>query len=358
MDIKKLKDFYRNKRVFITGHTGFKGAWLCLILNYLGANVIGFSLKLNPHDNFTFYKALKLKKKIKSYYGNTLDKKKISFLINKHKPQIFFHLAAQSLVIKSYLDPKTTFETNVIGTANILGACKNQKYLSSLIIVTSDKCYLNLEEKKSFKEESPLGGNDPYSCSKAMVERLVKLYLNRVYNKNKIGLATVRAGNVIGGGDFSKNRIIPDIVKHILKKRKLVLRNPKSYRPWQHVFDVLSGYLNLAVKLSKNKKKFSGSYNFGPKIKKNYTVLNLTQKFLDNLVKKKYKIKVNKAKLLESNCLDINANKARKKLKWETKYTGPKMIEKTIDWYKIFMKSPGKIKEFSDKQIKDYFLNF
>ena len=358
MNLKKLKDFYRNKRVFITGHTGFKGTWLCLILNYLGARVTGYSLKLNPHDDFVFFKSLNLKNKIKSYYGNTIDKRKLTSIIRKSKPQIFFHLAAQSLVIESYNDPKMTFETNVIGTANILGACKHQKNLRSLIIVTSDKCYLNLGQNKSFKEDSPLGGNDPYSCSKAMVERLVKLYLHRIYNKKSIGLATVRAGNVIGGGDFSKNRIIPDIVKHIFNKKKLVLRNPTSHRPWQHVFDVLLGYLNLGIKLSKDKNKFSGSYNFGPKVKKNYTVLKLTQKFLDKLIKKKYKIKFSKGKLYESNCLDINSNKSRTKLKWKTKYSGFEMIEKTIDWYKFFINKPNKIDKFTREQISDYFSKF
>ena len=354
MNIKKLKKFYKNKRVFVSGHTGFKGTWLCLILNYLGANVIGYSLKQTPYDNFYFYKALNLEKKIKSYYGDILNKNKLSTIIKISKPQIFFHLAAQSLVIKSYLEPKTTFETNVIGAANVLDVCKNQKYLRSLIIVTSDKCYLNLEQNKSFREDSPLGGDDPYSSSKAMVERLVKIYLNRIYEKTSIGLATVRAGNVIGGGDFSENRIIPDIIKNIQKK-KITLRNPKSYRPWQHVFDVLTGYLNLGIKLSKNKKMFSGSYNFGPKIKKKYTVLILTKKFLDKLIKNKYKIKFNKSNLSESNFLDINSNKSRTKLRWKTKYSGSKMIEKTIDWYKIFISEPKNIEKFSKKQILDYF---
>ena len=355
MDIKKLKNFYKNKRVFVTGHTGFKGTWLCFILNYLGANVIGYSLKQNSHDNFDFYKTINWKKQIKSYNGDILDKKRLLAIIKTNKPQIFFHLAAQSLVIKSYLDPKTTFETNVMGAANVLDVCKDQKYLSSLIIVTSDKCYLNLEQKKSFKEDSPLGGNDPYSCSKAMVERLVKIYLKRIYKNTSIGLATVRAGNVIGGGDFSENRIIPDLIKHILNKKKITLRNPKSCRPWQHVFDVLSGYLNLGIKLSKNKNKFSGPYNFGPKIKKNYTVLKLTQKFLDKLIKKKYKIKFNKSNLFESDYLNINSGKSRTKLKWESKYLGSKMIENTIAWYRVFINEPSKIEQFSKKQFLDYF---
>jgi len=355
MEKLKLKNFYKNKRVFVTGHTGFKGTWLCLILNFLGAKVIGFSLKPTPYDNFDFCKAINLKKKIKSYYGNILDRNRLLSIIKTNKPQIFFHLAAQSLIIKSYLDPKTTFETNVIGAANVLDACKDQKYLRSLIIVTSDKCYVNLEQKKSFKEDSAIGGNDPYSSSKAMVERLVKIYLNRIYKKTAIGLATARAGNVIGGGDFSENRIIPDIIKHILNNKKLKLRNPKSCRPWQHVFDVLSGYLNLGIKLSKNKNRFSGPYNFGPNIKKNYTVLKLTQKFLDRLINKKYEIEFYKSNLLESSYLDINSNKSRTKLKWKIKYSGSKMIENTIDWYKVYINEPSKIEQFSKKQILDYF---
>ena len=358
MNLKIIKDFYRNKRVLVTGHTGFKGAWLCLILNYLGANVTGYSLKLKKNDNFIFFKSLNLKKKIKSYYGDTVDKNKLSLIIKKSKPELLFHLAAQSLVIESFKDPKMTFESNVIGAENILNICKTQKYLRSLIIVTSDKCYLNLGKKKNFKENSPLGGNDPYSSSKAMVERLVKFYFHRVYNKTPIGLATVRAGNVIGGGDFSNNRIVPDIVKHILKKKKLVLRNPKSYRPWQHVFDVLLGYLNLGFKLYKNKKRFSGSYNFGPNIKKNYTVLKLTQNFLNKLAIKKYRIKFIKNKFYESNCLNINSTKSRKKLNWKTSYSGSKMIDKTIDWYKSFINEPKKISQFSKKQVFDYFSSF
>jgi len=303
MDIKKLKDFYKNKRVFVTGHTGFKGTWLCLILNYFGANVIGYSLKQTLYDNFDFYKAINLKKKIKSYYGDILNKNRLLTIIKTNKPQIFFHLAAQSLVIKSYLDPKTTFETNVIGTANVLDVCRDQKYLRSLIIVTSDKCYLNLEQKKSFKEDSPLGGNDPYSCSKAMAERLVKIYFNRVYKKTSIGLATVRAGNVIGGGDFSENRIIPDVIKHILNKKKLTLRNPNHYRPWQHVFDLLSGYLNLGIKLSKNK-------NTKDQLKSAANYLGILQLTKTEWINQRKKIKNLDQKKIEK--LISNRNKARK----------------------------------------------
>ncbi len=228
MNIKKLKKFYKNKRVLVTGHTGFKGTWLCLILNFLGAKVTGYSLSPNPGDNFDFYKKIGLRKNIKSNFGNILNKKKLLLVIENCKPQVLFHLAAQSLVIKSYLDPKTTLETNIIGTANVLDACKKQKSLRSLIIVTSDKCYLNLEKRKNFTERSPLGGNDPYSFSKAMAERLVTLYRNQIYKKTSVGLATVRAGNVVGGGDFSENRIIPDIIKHILKKKKFNIKKSKK----------------------------------------------------------------------------------------------------------------------------------
>ena len=354
MDIKRFKSFYKNKKILVTGHTGFKGTWLCLFLDYFGARIVGYSLKPKPDDNYLFYKSVSFKK-VKSFYGNILNKKKLLLLIKKNKPDLVFHLAAQSLVIKSYSHPKMTFETNVIGTSNILEVCKKQKNLRSLIIATSDKCYLNLEKKIPFTENSKLGGNDPYSLSKAMSERLVKIYFDRVYKKTSIGLATVRAGNVIGGGDFSEDRIVPDIIKHITKKKKLLLRNPKSYRPWQHVFDVLSGYLNLGVKLSRNNKKFSGPYNFGPKSKKNYTVINLAHKFLKKLIRENYKIVYSKKYLFEPNYLAINSNKSRSKLQWKSKYSPSKMIEKTIDWYKIFINNPKKIEKFSKKQILEYF---
>jgi len=354
MDIKKFKSFYKNKKILVTGHTGFKGTWLCLFLDYFGAKVIGYSLKPKPEDNYLFYKSVSLKK-VKSFYGNILNKKKLLLTIKKNKPDLVFHLAAQSLVIKSYLYPKMTFETNVIGTSNILEVCKKQKNLRSLIIATSDKCYLNLEKKKPFSENSILGGNDPYSSSKAMSERLVKIYFDRVYKKTSIGLATVRAGNVIGGGDFSENRIVPDIIRHITKKKKLLLRYPKSYRPWQHVFDVLSGYLILGVKLSINNKKFSGPYNFGPKSKKNYTVINLVHKFMKRLIRKDYKFFYSKKYFFEPSDLGINSDKSRSKLQWKSKYSPSKMIEKTIDWYKIFINNPKKIEIFSRKQMFEYF---
>ena len=188
-----------------------------------------------------------------------------------------------------------------------------------------------------------------------MSERLVKIYFDRIYKKTSIGLATVRAGNVIGGGDFSDDRIVPDIIKHITKKKKLLLRNPKSYRPWQHVFDVLSGYLILGVKLSINNKKFSGPYNFGPKSKKNYTVKDLVHKFMKRLIIKSYKIFYSKKYFFEPSYLGINSNKSRSKLKWKSKYSPSNMIEKTIDWYKVFIKNPKKIERFSRKQVFEYF---
>ena len=249
----KLKQFYKNKKVFITGHTGFKGSWLTSCLLNFGAKVMGFSKK---DEKISSYKKICYHQKVNNIYSDILNYKLLKKSITKFKPDIIIHLAAQSLVSESYKNPYQTIETNVMGTLNIINISRSIKSLKSLVVITSDKCYLNKEFKKGYKESDTLGGDDPYSASKASAEHVFNAYAKSFLNyQRKFGFASARAGNVIGGGDWSKDRLIPDSIKSIINKKKLIIRNPNSTRPWQHVLEPVSGYLLLAKKLYEDKLK-------------------------------------------------------------------------------------------------------
>ncbi len=331
-----LKDEYRNKKVIITGHTGFKGSWLSAWLILLGARVIGIS------DNFatnpSHFKSLKIKKKIKHYSEDIRNLKVIKKIFMKHKPDYVFHLAAQPLVKTSYIDPIKTFETNMLGTLNILESLRFIKNKCTAVIITSDKVYKNFEIKKGYKETDKLGGNDPYSASKASAELILQSYIKSYFFKKKnilIGIA--RAGNVIGGGDWSENRLIPDCVKSWSKNKIVSLRNPQSTRPWQHVLESLWGYLLLSLKLEKNKKLHGEAFNFGPDNKSShdvYSVVKLMGHFWKNV--RMTKIKKKKVYFHESSLLKLNSNKAKKFLKWRTILTFKETIKLVADWYKNF----------------------
>lgn len=349
MEINNLTKFYKNKKIFITGHTGFKGIWLYLILNFLGAKVKGYSLKPKKNDNFLFFR--KIKKKINSDFGDILDYKKLEKSLKKFNPEIIFHLAAQSLVLESQRDPEKTFKTNIVGTYNLLEIANNLKNLRSIIIATSDKCYENKENKNFFDENSKLGGNEPYSQSKALTEHLLIIF-KKNFLKLNICLSSVRAGNVIGGGDFSKYRIIPDIFRS-LKHKKVILRNPLSIRPWQHVFDVCKGYLLIPPHHYKNKKYYSGPYNIGPLSKKFMNVSNLTKNFI-KFFDDKIIIKKKKSRFVESKYLLLNSNKIKTKLKWKPKYSVYDSLKLSSDWYLAYLKKKD-ISEFSYFQIKKFF---
>jgi CDP-glucose 4,6-dehydratase len=347
-----LNKFYKNKKILITGHTGFKGIWLSNVLIYLGARVYGIS---KNDKNLKNFKNLCETNKIKTYIFDILNKKKLNKIIKYIEPEIIFHLAAQSIVRTSYQYPEVTFETNFNGTLNVLSISTKLKKLKSIIIVTSDKCYHNQGTKNYFIETDSLGGDDPYSASKGASEILFNSYLKSFFHKKKIGAATARAGNVLGGGDWSKDRIIPDCVKCIIKKEKIIIRNPNSTRSWQHVLDVINGYLILGKMLYKNPKKYSGNWNFGPKNKKNLNVRNLIILFLQ-FMKTKNKLlflKKNKKKP-ESKFLNLNSSKANNFLKWENKYNSKITLQLTADWYRS---------EINDKcnnhtivkQIKNFF---
>ena len=269
-------------RVLITGSTGFKGAWLAFWLNDIGAKVIGLGLR--PENSSILFKGLRIDEKIKQYYIDITNFKKVNEVIKKTKPDIIFHLAAQSIVSKSFKDPINTFRTNILGSANILESFRINK-IPNLVYITSDKCYLNLDQKKNYKETDILGGIDNYSSSKASAEIIFSSYLTSYFPGNKyLSLVSARAGNVVGGGDMKENRIVPDIVKSFSKNKSLILRNPKATRPWQHVLEPLSGYLLVGHKLINNnlKNNILPSWNFGPKPKNCRNVEYITKIILKN----------------------------------------------------------------------------
>ena len=349
-----MKNFknYKNLKVLVTGSTGFKGSWLCYWLYKEGAKVIGVSLK--PEKDEKLFTALNLNKKIDQHFINILDYKKLANLIKIKKPDIIFHLAAKSLVSDGYHQPIETFKTNIIGSANVLNLLRGNKHIS-LVYVTSDKCYLNNNQNLTFKEGDILGGNDNYSASKAGAEIIFNSYFKSYFNQEKLRLASARAGNVIGGGDLKKNRIIPDIYKSIKSGKKLIIRNPQSIRPWQHVLEPLSGYLILGLKLLGRKfnKNVQPAWNFGPENHNSKNVLNVAKKFLYIWNIKKRIVINKKSEFNESDYLKVNISKAKKQLNWKPKLNFDKSIKFTVDWYKIFNKNKD-IENFTNDQINEY----
>ncbi len=345
------KSFWDSKNVLITGHTGFKGSWLTLWLLMLGAKVNGFSLKLNEEQRL--YKDLffensqnliNLSGTLNHQEGDINNFDSLKKFVYKVKPEIVFHLAAEPLVIESYKDPLKTWNTNVIGSLNLLESLKNIDNACSAIFITTDKVYKNKEWSHGYRENDELGGHDPYSASKAAMEMAISSYResfcgNHKYQNPNLLIASARAGNVIGGGDWSKDRLVPDIVRSLSLKRSIVLRNPKSIRPWQHVLDPLYGYLCLAKKLYEcqlNKKGeksfFASAFNFGPKTSSARTVEELAQKFL-NYWEGEYEINFDISKYHEANTLNLISDKAIKYLDWQPKWDFEKTIKNTADWY-------------------------
>ena len=347
-------NYFKNKKVLITGHTGFKGSWLAFWLNLIGSKVIGFSLK--PNKNQKLYRMLNLKKKVTNCFGDIRNEKKLQFVIKKYKPDLIFHLAAQPILGDSYIDPKYTYETNSIGTLNLLECLRKNKKIKSCIFVTSDKCYYNKETRKGYKESDKLGGKDPYSGSKASAEIIFQSYYHSFFKDTNLpGIATARAGNVIGGGDFTKYRLIPDIIKSVLGNKPIKVKNPNSTRPWQHILDPLNGYLLLSYLLVKNKKKFNGaSYNFGPKKRSIKKVMYLVKEIKKRTnFKKEISIR-NKDGFKESNLLSLNITKAIKEMKWAPKLSIDESLKLTLDWYLEMKKKNKNFQGLSEKQIRDY----
>ena len=337
----------------ITGSTGFKGAWLANWLLMLGAKVVGVGLK--PEKDSIIFSSMELNKRINQYFVDIKNFNKINHIIKKEKPDIIFHLAAQSIVSLSYKNPLETFGTNVVGSTNILEAVSINK-VPHLVYITSDKCYLNLDKRGSYKETDILGGLDNYSSSKASAELVFSSYSHSYYKKDFLSIVSARAGNVIGGGDFKKDRIIPDVIKSLKNGRKIILRNPNATRPWQHVLEPLSGYLTLGHKLMNRELKSSliPSWNFGPHKKNCKKVIFIARLFVEEWEEKKQIITYRKNKNFhESQLLSLNIQKAQKELSWKPRLTLDETVKFTVDWYKSYFLD-NKSEDISNYQTEYY----
>lgn len=333
-----LDKTYQGKTVLVTGHTGFKGSWLCLWLIKMGAKVIGYSIDYPTEP--AHFKLLKLE--MNTVMGDILDLKSLQQCLNEYKPEIIFHLAAQSLVRESYRDPVKTYATNVLGTLNVFEAARNCPSVRAIINITTDKVYENLEKDIAYVESDRLGGYDIYSSSKACSEILSSSYRNSFLNLDAYGkthqilLATARAGNVIGGGDWAADRLIPDVIKASVKKEKVIVRNLTAVRPWQHVLEPISGYLLLGQKLLQGQKAYADAWNFGPNYEQCVTVetlLKLLQQKWDQIVwEHQYDIN----NVHEANLLKLDSNKAMEQLNWHSVLGIDGTVEMTINWYRNF----------------------
>lgn len=323
----------RGKRVFITGHTGFKGAWLSLWLHRLGAKVFGYSLA--PAYSESIYEQTNLRSLIKDQLADICDYPTLLASLNAFEPEIVFHLAAQPIVRISYQNPKQTFDVNVGGTVNVLEAIRNSPSVRSVICVTSDKCYKNKEWVWGYRENDELGGRDPYSASKAASEMAFAAYANSFYSfPGSPGVASVRAGNVIGGGDWAPNRIVPDCIRALRSFEPIVLRNPKATRPWQHVLEPLSGYIQLALALETDPQRFGGSWNFGPESEGVYDVYSLAKGIAAEWGHGEIQQELDPNAPHEAGLLHLSIDKARFELGWKPRWTFLDTITQTTQWYR------------------------
>ncbi len=347
---------FRGARVFVTGDTGFKGSWLSLWLHLLGADVTGYALP--PSEGQRHFKLLRLDKKIHHINGDIRDLSALKKEMVRFRPTFMFHLAAQSLVRRSYDDPKTTFDTNIGGSMNVLEAARATSSLRSLVYVTSDKCYKNKEWVWGYRENDELGGGDPYSVSKAAAELVFSSYRDSFFVKRpRFGMASVRAGNVIGGGDGSPDRIVPDCVRALQTNRPIVLRYPQATRPWQHVLDPLYGYLLLATRLFAAPNDFSGSWNFGPREESSRSVKNLTETIVRFWGGGQIRVAPIKSHLHEASFLYLNCEKAHKQLGWFPQWDFERSVRETVSWFRqdsdkrdVFTLSKGQIENYLEEK--------
>jgi len=341
---------YKNRKVLVTGHTGFKGSWLSIWLNELGAKVSGYSLDPKTEkDNFVLSN---LKTKINDHRGNILDTANLSKVFEIEKPEIVFHLAAQPLVLESYKSPIETIATNTLGTANVLEAFRQCETAKQMIVITTDKVYDNVEWVWGYRETDRLGGKDIYSASKAAAEIITNAYCHSFFYDSDKSVVTARAGNVIGGGDWAENRIIPDCIRAIEKNETIILRNPNSIRPWQHVLDPLGGYLMLGKKLISGDNSFFESWNFGPISSDGISVETLVKGIIKSFGNGKYQVQPSEGAPYESKTLNLDISKAINQLKWRPLLNTDEAIKLTAEWYKNY--SNTEVYKMCADQIKRY----
>lgn len=357
METNYLSSIYKGKKVFITGHTGFKGSWLLQWLHLIGAEIKGYALAPLYKDDL--YNLIEGDTLCHSVIADINDKQALEEAILSFEPDFIFHLAAQPLVRLSYEIPSQTFATNAIGTAFVLDGLRKLDKPCTVVLITTDKVYENKEWIYPYRETDALGGHDPYSASKACAELIIHSYVHSFFNPltydtHQKRIASARAGNVIGGGDWANDRIIPDIIKSLLNNQPVTVRNPQAVRPWQHVLEPLGGYLVLGSKLAADGENYSGTWNFGPLLDDNKQVEELVKTAIEIWGKGSYEMPDLIDQPHEARLLKLDISKAVNLLNWAPKYTSKIVIEKTIDWYKCYHENRTGIKDFTINQIHSY----
>ncbi len=350
-------EFWRGRRVLITGHTGFKGSWLAAILDQAGSKILGISLP--PNTTPSHFEILKGRLKMESAFLNINELKPLQQAIQKFKPEIVFHMAAQALVRESYKDPVETFATNIMGTVHVLESCRGLEGLRGMVIVTTDKCYENSETGQAFSESDRLGGRDPYSNSKACAELVTgsirQSFWQSEIDSGKTGLATARAGNVIGGGDWCADRIVPDLIRACEKGAAARIRNPNSIRPWQHVLDLSEGYIVLAENLCEQPKAFSKAWNFGPDISARTFTVGDVVKQAKSILGDRLKWDLDPGPHPhEAVTLKLDCRLANQELKWRPKWQVDDSIRETFNWYESYLRAPSGAADVTFNQIEQH----
>ncbi|WP_456684561.1 CDP-glucose 4,6-dehydratase [Bradyrhizobium sp. P5_C11_2] len=344
---------YRGVRVLVTGHTGFKGAWLASCLLRDGAEVAGLALAPEP-DRFNLFRDLDLGSRMRSEIVDIRDFDAVQTALGGFRPEIVFHLAAQSLVRRSYADPLGTFAVNAIGTAHVLEAARHTETVRAVVCVTSDKCYENREWVWGYRETDPLGGKDPYSASKAAAEIVASSYRQTLLTGSGLRLATARGGNVIGGGDWSEDRLVPDLVRAIRARAPLVLRHPEAVRPWQHVLELLHGYLLLGERLLAGDDGAAGAWNFGPPRASEVTVRRLVEQALAAWGGEPIPVVIEPATVAEASILKLDTAKAEANLGWRPSLDFASTVQKTMIWYRSYCEEPTAARDLVETQIAAY----
>lgn len=342
--------FWNDKSVFLTGHTGFKGSWITLWLQHLGARVAGYALE--PTASPCMYMSARVADGMKSTFGDVLDSNGLQAAMKSAQPEIAFHFAAQPLVRASYVDPVRTYAVNIMGTVNFLEAVRQTPSVRSAVVITSDKCYENRDITRGYREKDPMGGSDPYSSSKGCAELVVSAYRRSFFSEGRVALASVRAGNVIGGGDWSTDRLIPDIVRAFAAERPLRIRYPEAVRPWQHVLEPLRGYLMLAERLWEHGSEYACGWNFGPRDA--WPVMDVVRHCADLWGSGARWIADSSPNPHEDRYLKLDSSKAKSLLGWVPALDIETSLQWTISWYRSFINGETDMRTFTEAQIRDY----